>query len=91
MELDIFNVEFYLKIYIELDFEDIEFYTELDFGKLEFQNKCILLNSFKIRTFCYIVFNLGINTHFPLIISSKHIQIHFQTQKNVEKCQNQKI
>ena len=39
MEFDIFNVEFYLKIYIELDFEDIEFYTELDFGKLEFQNK----------------------------------------------------
>ena len=91
MELDIFNVEFYLKIYIELDFEDIEFYTELDFGELEFQNKCILLNSFKIEAFSYIVFKLGVNTHFPLIISSKHIQIHFQTQKNVEKCQNQKI
>ena len=31
------NVEFYLKIYIELDFEDIEFYTEFDFVKIGFQ------------------------------------------------------
>ena len=54
MELDIANVEFYLKIYIELDFEDIEFYTELNFVKIKFQNMNILLNSFQIRG----------NTHF---------------------------
>ena len=47
MELDIANVEFYLKIYIELDFEDIKFYTELNFVKIKFQNMNILLNSFK--------------------------------------------
>ena len=47
MELDISNVEFYLKIYIELDFEDIEFYIELDFVNIEFQNMGILLNNFK--------------------------------------------
>ena len=41
MELDISNVEFYLKIYIELDFEDIEFYIELDFVNIE-QNPCFL-------------------------------------------------
>ena len=37
MELEIANVEFYLKIYIKLNFEDIEFYTKLDFVKIEFQ------------------------------------------------------
>ena len=30
-------VELHLKIYTELDFEDIEFYTKLDFVKIEFQ------------------------------------------------------
>ena len=49
---------FYLKIYIEFDFEDIKFYTELDFVKIEFLNKGILLkpqnigillHSFQIR------------------------------------------
>ena len=47
MKLNISNVEFYLKIYIELDFEDIEFYIELDFVNIEFQNMGILLNNFK--------------------------------------------
>ena len=52
-------VELHLKIYTELDFEDIEFYTKLDFVKIEFQkhgyfakqfqNKGILLHSFKIK------------------------------------------
>ena len=46
-KLNIANVEFHLKIYIEFDFEDIEFYTELDFIKIKFQNIDILLNSFK--------------------------------------------
>ena len=36
MELDIAIVKFHLKIYIELDFKDIEFYTELNF-KIEFK------------------------------------------------------
>ena len=35
MELDIAIVKFHLKIYIELDFKDIEFYTELNFVKIE--------------------------------------------------------
>ena len=30
------NVEFYLKIHIKLDFEDIKFYTKLDFIKIKF-------------------------------------------------------
>ena len=64
MKLDIANVEFHLKIYIELDFEDIEFYTELDFVKIEFKNRNILLNNFKIGVFFYIVCKLGINAHF---------------------------
>ena len=37
MKFDISNVEFHLKIYIELDFEDIEFYTDLDFVKIKFK------------------------------------------------------
>ena len=57
MELDIANVEFYLKIYIELDFEDIEFYTELNFVKISLKKNDILLNSFKRWAFCYIVSN----------------------------------
>ena len=64
MELDISNVEFYLKIYIELDFEDIEFYIELDFVNIEFQNMGILLNNFKSWAFCCIFFKLGVNIHF---------------------------
>ena len=39
MELDIANVEFHLKIYIELDFENIEFYTKPDFVKIEFKKQ----------------------------------------------------
>ena len=64
MELDIVNIKFYLKIYIELDFENIEFYIEFNFAKIEFQNRGILLNSlvrnilhsFKIKgiySFCH--------------------------------------
>ena len=63
MELDISNVDFYLKIYIE-HFGDIEFYTKLNFVKIKFQNRGILLNSFKTKTICYIVFKLGVNTDF---------------------------
>jgi len=39
VELDIANVKFHLKIYIELNFEDIEFYTKLDFVKIEFRKQ----------------------------------------------------
>ena len=46
MDFDISNDKLHLKIYIELDFEDIKFFIELDFVKIEFQNKGILLNSF---------------------------------------------
>ena len=37
MKLNITNVEFHLRIYIKLDFEDIKFYTKLNFVKIEFQ------------------------------------------------------
>ena len=37
MKFDINNVKFHFKIYIKLDFEDIEFYTHLDFVKIEFR------------------------------------------------------
>ena len=72
MELDIANVEFYLKIYIELDFEDIEFYTELNFVKIKFQNMNILLNSFQIRG----------NTHF---FPNKLIYISHPKKKKKKK------
>ena len=39
MESDITNIEFHLKLYIGLDFENIEFYIELDFVKIEFQKQ----------------------------------------------------
>ena len=66
MELDIANVEFQLKIYIKLDFEDIKFYTELKFFffKLSLKNRSILLYSFKILTFYYIICKLRANIHF---------------------------
>ena len=37
IKFDISNVKFHLKIYIKLDFEDIEFNTDLDFIKIEFR------------------------------------------------------
>ena len=37
MKLIITNIEFHLKIYIELDFKDIELYTEFYFVKIEFK------------------------------------------------------
>ena len=55
MKLDIANVEFYLRVHIELNFEDIKFYAELDFVKIEFQNMGILLHSLKRSTFCYVL------------------------------------
>ena len=42
------NIEFYLKIYIEFDFENIKFYIELDFVKIKFLKRGILLHSFQI-------------------------------------------
>ena len=67
MELDITNVKLHLKIYTELDFEDIKFYLKLDFDEISLKNKDNLLNSFKIEVFCYIVWKLRSNVHFPLI------------------------
>ena len=66
MKLDITNVEFYLKIYLKLDFEDIEFYTELDFIKIKLQNKGILLDNLERVVFCYIVLKLKVFTYFGL-------------------------
>ena len=54
----------YLKIHIELDFEDIKFYTKLDFVEIEIQNRGILLNTLEREVFCYIVLKLRIFTHF---------------------------
>jgi len=69
VKFDITNVEFYLKIYIELDFEYIKFCTELDFIKIKFQNTGILLNGLTIGTFYYMVFKLWVNTFsfFPVL------------------------
>ena len=39
--LDISNIVFHLKKYIELDFEDIEFYIELDSIKIKFKKQGI--------------------------------------------------
>ena len=39
MKLDIANVELHLKIYTELDFEDIDFHTKLNFVKIEIQKQ----------------------------------------------------
>ena len=36
VEFNISNVEFYLKIYIKFDFEDIDFFTKLNFVEIEF-------------------------------------------------------
>ena len=61
--MHIANVKFYLKIHIELDFEDIEF-TQLNFVKIKFQNMGILLNILKRGVLCYIVVKLRVFTHF---------------------------
>ena len=54
----------YLKIHIELDFEDIEFYRKLDFIKIEFQNMSILLITLEREVYHYMVLKLRIFTHF---------------------------
>ena len=54
MKLDIANVEFYLKVHVEFNSEDIKFYAKLDFVKIEFQNRGILLLSLERCVFCYI-------------------------------------
>ena len=52
MKLNITNVEFCLKIYIELKFKDIKFYTELNFVTIEFKNMDNLLITIKKMVFC---------------------------------------
>ena len=65
MELDIVNIEFYLKIHIKFDFEDFKFYVEFDFVKIEFQNMgMLLINTSKIIVFCHIVLKLKVFIHF---------------------------
>ena len=49
---------------MKLDFNDIKFFLELEFVKIKYKNMGGLLNSFKRKTYCDIVFKLGINTHF---------------------------
>jgi len=39
VKLNIANVKFHSKTYIELDFEEIEFYTEFDFVKIKFKKQ----------------------------------------------------
>ena len=48
---------------MELEFH-VKFFTLLDFSQIEFQNKGILLYSFKTLTFCYIFWTKWANTHF---------------------------
>ena len=48
---------------MELEFH-VKFLTLLDFLKIEFQNKDILLDSFRIGTFCYIFWAKGTNACF---------------------------
>ena len=43
--LDFYEIEFFL---LKLDFHEIEFSLKFDFLKIEFQNRDILLDSFKI-------------------------------------------
>ena len=45
----------------------VKFLTLLDFHQIEFQNKGILLDSFRIWTFCYIFWAKGANAHFGQI------------------------
>ena len=42
------ELEFHVKFLTLLDFHEIEFSLKLDFLKIEFQNRDILLDSFKI-------------------------------------------
>ena len=51
---------------MELEFH-VKFLTLLDFHQIEFQNKDILLDSFRIGAFCYIFWAKGANAHFGQI------------------------
>ena len=67
MKLDVANVKFYLKIYIEFNCENIEYYIELDFVKIEFQNRSISLNILERKVFYYLILKLRVFTNFARI------------------------
>ena len=48
----------------QLNFNDIKYYTKQNFSKIKFQNKNILLNNFKTKTFYFISEKLWTKTHF---------------------------
>ena len=67
------ELEFHVKFFILLDFRQIEFFLlKLDFLKIEFQNKGILLDRFRIWAFCYIFWTKKANAHFGLFTLSKN-------------------
>ena len=61
------ELEFHVKFLTLLDFHQIKFFffiLKLNFLKIEFQNKGILLNSFRIWAFCYIFWTKEANIHY---------------------------
>ena len=59
--IDIRNVEFPLKICIELNIVNVEFQEELNINNIKFQNKSILLYNLKNKLFGYIVKKLRLS------------------------------
>ena len=62
---------------MELEFH-VKFLTFLDFHQIEFQNRDILLDSFKIRAFCYIFWAKWASAHF-----GPHTHTHSSTRQNL--------
>lgn len=71
-----FNIDFYLKIHIKLDFENIDqFHIEI-----EFQNRNILLNT--LQKVSVLLHSLRFKPFFPF--ESYHIYSHIETYKLLE-------
>ena len=66
------ELELYVKFLTLFDFHQIEFSLKLDFLKIEFQNKDILLDSFRIWAFCNIFWVKWANARFGPFLNKGH-------------------
>ena len=62
------ELEFHVTFCKNLIFIKLSFSLKLNFLKINFQNKSILLDNFRICTFCYLFWMKGVNAHIGLYI-----------------------
>ena len=66
------ELELYVKFLTLFDFHQIKFSLKLDFLKIKFQNRDILLDSFRIEAFCNIFWIKWANVRFGPFPNEEH-------------------